>query len=84
MYHYHPLVALCVKAQAAKTMSNDGQVKSFVDKLIKACGTVVMRVASVLQSAEVLPLLLLLLLLSNSHPFVYTPCLTWLSAEPPS
>ena len=41
-----------------KIISNDGQVKSFVDDLIKERGTVSMRVAFVLRSAEVLPLFL--------------------------
>jgi len=41
-----------------KTISNDGQVKSFVDDLIKERGTVSTRVALVLRSAEVLPLFL--------------------------
>ena len=41
-----------------KTISNDGQVKSFVDDLFMERGTVSMRVALVLRSAEVLPLFL--------------------------
>ena len=40
------------------TISIDGQVKSFVDNLIKGRVTVSLRVSFVLQSAEVLSLLL--------------------------
>ena len=41
-----------------KTISNDGQVKSFVDDLVMERGTVNMRVAFVLRSVEVHPLFL--------------------------
>ena len=41
-----------------KIISNDGQVKSFVDDLSTERGTVSMRVAFVLRSAEVQPLFL--------------------------
>ena len=59
MYQHQTPAALHAKVYVCqKTISNDGQVKSFVDDLIKERGTVSMRVALVLRSAEVLPLFL--------------------------
>ena len=52
-------------------MQNVGQVKSFVDDLVMKLGTVSMRVALVLRSAEVQPLfqdLCIQLLLNDNSP----------------
>ena len=58
-------------------MQNVGQVKSFVDDLVMKLGTVSMRVALVLRSAEVQPvfqdLFIRLLLDDNPPPFSPLP-----------
>ena len=57
LYQHHPLAALHLKSVFMPTkMQNVGRVKSSVDDLIMERGTVSMRVAFVLRSAEVQPL----------------------------